>query len=122
MPASAESERNATSPTTNTCPHSHPSTKYSGGLVPCLPRPRSRAAISTTACVALAGCGGCGSSSHQATQPVKPLQPHRQTHTGFHRAPLISIFEADRQLHEDPAGTLDLLKSLGADTVRIFVP
>jgi hypothetical protein len=34
----------------------------------------------------------------------------------------ISIFEADTQLDADPVGTLRLMRSLGIDRVRVFVP
>ncbi|MGI8904847.1 MAG: hypothetical protein ACR2IP_14610 [Solirubrobacteraceae bacterium] len=37
-------------------------------------------------------------------------------------AGLQSIFQADTQLHADPAGTLDILRKLGVDRVRVFVP
>jgi hypothetical protein len=57
--------------------------------------------------LALAACGG----SHAVT----PTPPVRHT-------PLVSIFEAQAQLFRDPAGTLDLLRRLGADVVRIEVP
>ncbi|HTX46160.1 MAG TPA: hypothetical protein VMD48_07780 [Solirubrobacteraceae bacterium] len=53
----------------------------------------------------LAGCGGSSS----------PQLPHRS-------APLVSIFEAGPQLLADPAGTLDTLRSLGVDIVKVFVP
>ncbi len=56
----------------------------------------------------LAACGG---SSHQGFPP-----PSRGS------SPLISIFEADPQLHSDPTGTLDEMHSLGVDTVRVFMP
>ncbi|MGI8573089.1 MAG: hypothetical protein ACR2L9_10770 [Solirubrobacteraceae bacterium] len=59
------------------------------------------------AALALAGCGG----SHSAT----PAPPVRHT-------PLVSIFEAQAQLFRDPPGTLDLLRRLGANVVRIEVP
>ena len=37
-------------------------------------------------------------------------------------APFRSIFEADVPLHQNPAATLDAMRTLGADTVRVFMP
>jgi hypothetical protein len=53
----------------------------------------------------LAGCGGSSG----------PTLPHRS-------APLESIFEAGAQLHSDPAGTLDTLRRIGVDRIKLFVP
>ena len=57
------------------------------------------------AALALAGCGGSSTLS----------LPHRS-------APLVSIFEAGPQLLSDPAGTLDTMRSLGVDVVKVFLP
>jgi hypothetical protein len=57
------------------------------------------------AALALAGCGGSSS----------PSLPHRT-------APLVSIFEAGPQLLANPAGTLDTMRSLGVDVVKVFIP
>ncbi len=91
--------------------------------MPGLPSRRrpSLAGLLASALVALGtvGCGGggTGTTSTAVTAPalVGRLPPARTT-------PLRSVFEADVPLHEDPAGTLDALRSLGADTVRVFMP
>jgi hypothetical protein len=59
------------------------------------------------AAMLLAGCGG----SSQHTTPSAPSR------TGME-----SIFEAGPQLANDPAGTLDELRRLGVDRVKVFVP
>ena len=56
---------------------------------------------------------GCGSSTATGTGA---------TSSGPRTTPLMSIFEADSQLHQDPGGTLDLLRRLGVQTVRVFMP
>jgi hypothetical protein len=53
--------------------------------------------------------GGCGSSPSSAGPTTRQI-------------PLESIFEADQQLDADPAGTLALMRRLGVDRVRVFVP
>lgn len=53
--------------------------------------------------------GGCGSTGAQTT-------------TAARHEPLETIFESDVELQADPAGTLDLLRRLGVDTVRVYVP
>jgi hypothetical protein len=55
------------------------------------------------ACVALAGCG-----SHHSQAPSHPS-----------RVDLESIFQEDPLLRADPAGTLELLRRLGVDRVRV---
>jgi hypothetical protein len=60
------------------------------------------------ACAAVFALAGCGGSS-------SPSVPRRST-------PLVSMFEADAQLLSDPAVTLDTLRSLGVDVVKVFVP
>ena len=63
------------------------------------------AGVVAFACVA-AGCG----STEKPDQAAVP------------RPQLESIFQADVQLHADPAGTLDVLRRLGADRIRLTVP
>jgi len=53
---------------------------------------------------------GCGSGHHLAASPVVVNRP-----------PLESIFEAGPQLLANPAGTLDELRRLGVDRVKVFV-
>jgi hypothetical protein len=55
----------------------------------------------------LAGCGGSSGNT--------PLVHARTT-------PLESIFEAGPSLRADPAGTLDTLRKLGVDRVKVFLP
>jgi hypothetical protein len=66
---------------------------------------RKTSLLALAAALSLAGCGGSSS----------PPLPHRS-------ARLVSIFEAGPQLLADPAGTLDTLRSLGVDVVKVFVP
>lgn len=54
--------------------------------------------------------GGCGGASHSPSPP-KPR-----------RVALESIFEADQQLFANPTATLALMRRLGVDRVRVFVP
>jgi hypothetical protein len=61
--------------------------------------------LALAAALVLAGCGG--------SAPAPP--PHRT-------APLVSIFEAGPQLTADPAGTLDLFRSLGVTDIKVFLP
>jgi hypothetical protein len=68
-------------------------------------RNRLLTALTAALALALAGCGGSSS----------PRLPHRST-------PLVSVFEAGPQLIADPAGTLDTLRSLGVDVVKVFLP
>lgn len=64
----------------------------------------------------LTGCGGGSGGGSGGVSRAGPSAPgHRST-------PLLSIFQADVPLHADPAGTLDVLRRLGADTVRVFMP
>jgi len=59
--------------------------------------------------VALA-VGGCGSGSTKAAQaPVRSV-------------PLVTIFEAQSELYANPGATLDQLKRLGVDDVKVFMP
>ncbi len=79
------------------------------GLTSTSGRPRLRALVGA-ATVALAWLvTGCG-SAQKADQPA------------VHRAPLESIFQADQSLHANPAGTLDILRKLGVDRIRLYVP
>jgi hypothetical protein len=78
-------------------------------LIPSLAWRRVAVGAELVATIAvLAGCGGAQRSASSA-------QRTRAT-------PLISIFEADPQLHADPRGTLAYLRRLGVDTVRVFMP
>jgi hypothetical protein len=58
----------------------------------------------------LLACGCGGSSKPKPAAAVPATRPGPE-----------SIFQADSQLHADPAGTLDELKRLGVDRVRTFV-
>ncbi len=51
---------------------------------------------------------GCGSS----TPPTSPVHGHE----------LISIFESGPQLRANPVGTVERLKRLGVDVIKVFVP
>jgi hypothetical protein len=68
-----------------------------------LHRPLPAVLLAALSFVLLAGCGG--SHRHFTVRPT----------------PLISIFEAPAQLTSDPATTLDVLKRLGADDVRVLM-
>jgi hypothetical protein len=67
------------------------------------------------ALLAVAGCGGASKSTPQ-TGPA----PVHQAETA--RPPLVSIFEAPAQLVDAPGPTLDDLRRLGVDYVRVMVP
>ena len=78
-----------------------------------MPLKRSPLPLGAVAAVATALLAfGCGGSSKSKSAPATP-SPTRQDPE--------SIFQADAQLHADPAGTLDELKRLGVDRVRTFV-
>ena len=62
------------------------------------------------AAIGAVAVGGCGGSS------PKPVQASKRS------APLETIFEAQSELFTNPAPTLDLLKRLGADDVKVFMP
>jgi hypothetical protein len=53
--------------------------------------------------------GGCGSSTASSPQGVRRTEPMQ------------TIFEAQQQLTTDPGPTLDLLKRLGVDDVKVFM-
>lgn len=78
-----------------------------------VPLKRSRIPLGAVAALATAllacGCGGSSKSKSAAATPSATRQGPE------------SIFQADAQLHSDPAGTLDELKRLGVDRVRTFV-
>jgi hypothetical protein len=59
--------------------------------------------------VLIGGCGGGGSA--KATSPASAARP-----------PLETIFEAQAQLFASPGPTLDALKQLGVDDVKVFMP
>jgi hypothetical protein len=73
------------------------------------PRPTKRLMLLGALALLASGCGG--SSSHPT--PPGPQAPRR--------APLISMFEAPVQLASAPGPTLDLLRRLGVEYVRVFV-
>jgi hypothetical protein len=73
--------------------------------VPWNVRSIAAAGLATMIAAALGGCGGTSS----------PRLPTRTT-------PLESIFEAGPALIQDPAGTLDTLRRLGVERVKVFVP
>ena len=65
--------------------------------------------------VLVAGCGG-GSSSSSASNSVR---------AALHRSGPISIFEAEAELRGTPAQTaqnVDVLRRLGADVIRLYMP
>jgi hypothetical protein len=68
-----------------------------------------RALLGVVLLAALLSVAGCGS---QGTGPSPASS----------RADLESIFEAELQLHSDPAGTLDLFRRLGVDRIRVYLP
>jgi hypothetical protein len=68
---------------------------------------RALAAAGVTALTLIAT--GCGAAQ-------KPAQPT------VSRPPLESIFQADQSLHANPQGTLDTLRKLGVDRIRLYVP
>ena len=71
------------------------------------PSRRLRAlALALAVALAAAGCGGSAKRSHPTPAPTRPA--------------LISIFEAD-QLLSNPAATLDQLRRLGVQDVRVLV-
>ncbi|HWE32057.1 MAG TPA: hypothetical protein VG410_01150 [Solirubrobacteraceae bacterium] len=77
---------------------------------------RQRAAswtgVTTVAAIAAGASllGGCGGSSSQ-------VQPHVRTAT-----PLITMFEAEPQLHADPEATIRLLRHIGVDVIKVYLP
>ena len=72
-----------------------------------LPRRRVAVALAAGVVFALAGCGG--GSSQPAAVPSRTQ-------------PLETIFEAQPQLLSNPGPTLDALKALGVEDVKIFMP
>jgi hypothetical protein len=66
-------------------------------------------ALVLAAAVALVvgGCGGTTASSPQGARRTEPME---------------TIFEAQQQLSTDPRPTLDVLKRLGVDDVKVFMP
>jgi hypothetical protein len=69
------------------------------------------AALVVGACVALVVVDGCAGNS-ASTAPQAPART----------APLETIFEAQSELMASPGPTLDLLKRLGVDRVKVFIP
>jgi hypothetical protein len=62
--------------------------------------------LALTVAAALSGCSA-------GTAPAVSVQSHTGPET---------IFEAEAQLHADPAGTLEEMQRLGADIVRVYLP
>jgi len=71
----------------------------------------AHAAAIGAVCVALAvgGCAGGSTNTNNAQAPVRTV-------------PLQTIFEAQSELFANPGPTLDLLKRLGVDDVKVFMP
>ena len=67
--------------------------------------PLARVAAALLA-LGIAGCGASGANHVHRTRSE----------------PLESVFEAGPQLHTDPAATLDALRRLGVDRVKLFLP
>src|SRR5437588_868293 len=59
----------------------------------------------------------CGGGSHRNAAPPTSPTPTQAAH----RSALLSMFEAGG-LMSDPSATLDQLRGLGVDAVRVFVP
>src|ERR1700748_446197 len=59
--------------------------------------------------VALGGCAGGSTKENVALAPTRSV-------------PLTTIFEAQNELSTNPGPTLDLLKRLGVDDVKVFMP
>src|SRR5450759_5412085 len=78
-------------------------------MLPCLPRSPRQLAAAALAAVCVIVVAGCGSS---------PSAPG----AGVHGHDMETIFESGPQLLLDPVGTLQTLRRLGADRVKIFVP
>ncbi len=64
-------------------------------------------AVASAVAVIVAGCGGGGKSQDTASSRAQPLE---------------TIFEAQSQLFASPGPTLDALKSIGVDDVKVFMP
>jgi hypothetical protein len=59
----------------------------------------------------LAGCGGGGGSTRQSTSATTATRPK-----------LESIFEDELLLHTDPANAFTVMRQLGVDRMRVYVP
>jgi hypothetical protein len=82
-----------------------------------LPRDRSSRRLAALAAAALAGAAAAVLIVVLSASSVPgPPSLHPR------KVGLISIFEADAQLDADPVGTLRLMRALGVDRVRVFVP
>ena len=79
-------------------------------ILAALPARRMTLASGCAALLCASAIVGCGGTSRRAVQTTTRTDP------------LISIYEADPQLRADPAGTITTLRSLGADTLRVFMP
>lgn len=84
-------------------------------------RPLS-ALLAVLAPVAAVMLGGCG--SHKAAHPASPTTTGKAASIQgpAARPQLESIFEPKGPLFADPAGTLDLMRTLGVDRVKVFIP
>ena len=69
---------------------------------------------------ALLAASACGGSSRHRTTTSRPAPA--PVHVAAARPPLVSIFEAPAQLVNAPGPTLDDLRALGVDYVRVMVP
>jgi hypothetical protein len=67
------------------------------------------AALVAVAALAVGGCGGGGTVKSSVQVPTRT-------------APLQTIFEAQSELFSSPGPTLDQLKRLGVDDVKVFMP
>ena len=89
--------------------------------LPSAPRTASRALAPVLLAASLLGLTGCGGSSkHHTTIPSRPNG--KVVRPASARRPLISIFEAPGQLITAPGSTLDELRRLGVQYVRVMVP
>ncbi len=75
-------------------------------------RPFAAATVAFSAALAVLGCGGSSSSSNTTT-PAGAGAPHGEPET---------IFEDELHLRSDPAGTIDLMRRLGVQRIRVYVP
>jgi hypothetical protein len=62
------------------------------------------------------------SNSVQRGSAPPPASSRARVTSAAARPPLVSIFEADQNLHADPSGALDTLHALGVRVVRVYLP
>jgi hypothetical protein len=84
-----------------------------------LPHPTKRQILLGLLALLASACGG-SSKKHSTTASALPGAAPPAQHTAKRISP-ISIFEAPLQLVSAPGATLDLLRRLGVDDVRVFV-